>query len=202
MSVYLIFVCACVVRARMRACARVCMCVCVFCTAPCPPQTAERIWNTLGVGEVVQLETFEKEGLEFVLGYYTLVDSAGVVLDGRIRVWNAMVGVWVSECVCVCVCVSSGASVSVSPPHCRLGTRCGAVPTSSASPPSSFTHTYATPPCPRPARRMTSQVGTPPGALGCCATGTCCVCARTSALVVLYLTLSVCVSLLSDHGDP
>jgi hypothetical protein len=55
------------------------------------PQTAERIWNTLGVGEVVQLNVFEKNGMEFVLAFYQLIDSNGIVLDGRIRVWNANV---------------------------------------------------------------------------------------------------------------
>lgn len=43
------------------------------------------------MGEVIQMETFEKDGIEVLVAFYQLVDSQAVVLDGRVRVWNAKV---------------------------------------------------------------------------------------------------------------
>jgi hypothetical protein len=64
-----------------------------LCVVMCLRQTAERIWNVVAVGEVTELQIFEHSGQEFVVSYHKLLDTNGVLLDGRLRVWNAQVRV-------------------------------------------------------------------------------------------------------------
>jgi hypothetical protein len=52
---------------------------------------SERIWNVVCVGEVTLLELFSINGVDLVLSLHQLVDGNGVLLEGRVRVWNAIV---------------------------------------------------------------------------------------------------------------
>jgi hypothetical protein len=54
-------------------------------------QLGERIWNVLSVGEVTLLEIFNIDGVELLLSLHQLVNGDGVLLEGRVRVWNALV---------------------------------------------------------------------------------------------------------------
>ena len=69
------------------------------------------------MGEVTELEAFEKDGMELLLAFYQLIDGNGVVLEGRIRVWNAKVRSsfpWRLSCV---ACVASKLTRTLLPPQ-------------------------------------------------------------------------------------
>ncbi len=66
-------------------------------------QLSERIWNVMCVGEVTLLQLFSINGVDLVLSLHQLVDGNGVLLEGRVRVWNAIV-----RGVCVAVNTSPG----------------------------------------------------------------------------------------------
>ena len=54
-------------------------------------QLGERIWNVVSVGEVTLLEIFNINGVELLLSLHQLVNQEGVLLEGRVRIWNALV---------------------------------------------------------------------------------------------------------------
>ncbi len=66
-------------------------CVEWLCGVGCWVQVGERIWNVLSVGEVTLLEILNIEGVELLLSLHQLTNADGVLLEGRVRVWNALV---------------------------------------------------------------------------------------------------------------